>query len=224
MIPRTLEPEVMDTAVEAIDYDAMDHSEVNRRFAEDFASKCATLPECPLRILDVGTGTALIPIEIARLPAFAKTMFTGIDMAEEMLRIGRQNVAATGFADCIELERADAKLLPYESATFGAVISNSIIHHIPEPLDALAEMIRVLQLNGILFVRDLLRPDDFPSVDRLVAIYAGAANAHQQQMFRDSLCAALTLEEVREMLLVLNLPADWVMQTSDRHWTLCGRG
>jgi len=30
MIPRILEPEVMDTVEEAVDYDAMDHSTVNR--------------------------------------------------------------------------------------------------------------------------------------------------------------------------------------------------
>ena len=36
MLPRTLEPEVMDTAEEAVDYDAMDHGEVNRRFVGDF--------------------------------------------------------------------------------------------------------------------------------------------------------------------------------------------
>ena len=32
MLPRVLEPEVMDTAEEARDYDAMDHSQVNRVF------------------------------------------------------------------------------------------------------------------------------------------------------------------------------------------------
>jgi hypothetical protein len=36
MLQRVLEPEVMDTAEEAIDYDRMDHREVNRRFVDDF--------------------------------------------------------------------------------------------------------------------------------------------------------------------------------------------
>ena len=35
MLPRVLEPEVMDTAEEARDYDTMDHSEVNRRFVAE---------------------------------------------------------------------------------------------------------------------------------------------------------------------------------------------
>ena len=36
MLPRVLEPEVMDSPEEARDYDAMDHAEVNRRFVADF--------------------------------------------------------------------------------------------------------------------------------------------------------------------------------------------
>ena len=63
IIPRVLEPEVMDTPEEASDYDRMDHSEVNRRFASDFFSAC---PNPTGVILDVGTGTAQIPIEMCR--------------------------------------------------------------------------------------------------------------------------------------------------------------
>ena len=36
MLDRILEPEVMDTAEEARDYDSMDHSTVNDLFASDF--------------------------------------------------------------------------------------------------------------------------------------------------------------------------------------------
>ena len=36
MLHRVLEPEVMDTVEEARDYDAMDHSTVNRPFVTDF--------------------------------------------------------------------------------------------------------------------------------------------------------------------------------------------
>jgi hypothetical protein len=57
-------------------------------------------------------------------------------------------------------------------------------------------------------------------VDQLVATYAREANAHQRRMFHDSLCAALTLDEVREILGSLSLPPDWATQTSDRHWTI----
>ena len=53
----------------------------------------------------------------------------------------------------------DAKELPFSDGHFAAVISNSIIHHIPSPGGVIAEMVRVVKPTGTLFVRDLLRPD-----------------------------------------------------------------
>src|SRR5438445_565725 len=44
MIPRVLEPEVMDTAQEAKDYDAMDHREVNTRFCDDLLAFVGRAP------------------------------------------------------------------------------------------------------------------------------------------------------------------------------------
>ena len=96
-----------------------------------------------------------------------------IDLAQHMLDLGRENVARAGLADRILLERVDAKGTPYEDGAFGATISNSIIHHIPEPARCLAEMWRVTAKGGLLFVRDLHRPDGDTEVDRLVALYGG---------------------------------------------------
>lgn len=224
MLPRTLEPEVMDTREEAVDYDAMDHSQVNRAFVDDFlAAVRAGRSELPrsLAILDCGTGTALIPIELCRRGVAWR--ITAVDLAAEMLQVARRNVDAAGLAKRIALQRVDAKRMPFPDGTFDAVMSNSIVHHIPEPRLVLAEMHRVLRPGGLLFARDLLRPEDVGTVERLVDAYAGDANAHQRSMFRASLCAALTLQEVRDLLVELKLPPQWAQQTSDRHWTICGR-
>jgi len=54
---RILEPEVMDDREEAIEYDAMDFTEVNTNFAKE----AVQLAGINARVLDVGTGTARIP-------------------------------------------------------------------------------------------------------------------------------------------------------------------
>ena len=136
-----------------------------------------------------------------------------------MLAASSENVRRAGLADRVRLERCDAKQLPYADASFGAIISNSIVHHIPEPARVLAEMVRVAEAGAVLFVRDLLRPKDEATVRQLVSTYAGEANAHQQQMFADSLRAALTLGEVRALVAALGFDGDSIQQTSDRHWT-----
>ena len=224
MLPRILEPEVMDSEEEARDYDAMDHREVNREFAADFLAFCReALPtaETPQRILDVGTGTAQMPIELCRQAPHCRVI--AIDLASEMLKLAERNVRAAGLQDRIELRLQDAKHLP-AGDLYDAVISNSIVHHIPEPRDVLREMLRVLRPGGVLFVRDLLRPPDLATLDQLVLTYAGSENAHQQKMFRDSLHAALTLDELGDLLESFDRPRSWVKQTSDRHWTLAGVG
>jgi ubiquinone/menaquinone biosynthesis C-methylase UbiE len=213
MLPRVLEPEVMDSPEEARDYDAMDHQAVNRVFVADFLA----VWDGRGPVLDVGTGTAQIPIELCRRVAAVQVV--AVDLAEHMLRVGQANLDRSGLAGRVRLERCDAKGLPFPAGSFGAVISNSIVHHIPEPGRVLAEMVRVVVPGGTLFVRDLLRPVDETEVQRLVAAYAGDANAHQQQMFGDSLRAALTLAEIRELVRALGFDPAGVRQTTDRHWT-----
>ncbi len=203
----------MDTPEEAAAYDAMDHRQVNQTFVADL------LVFWPAQgsVLDVGTGTAQIPIELCRHASDVQVV--GTDLAESMLAIGRDNVRRAGFERRIELRRHDAKEASLPANFFQAVISNSIVHHIPEPMSALAEMIRVARSGGAIFVRDLLRPATVSAVNQLVAVHSGEATAHQRQLFEASLRAALTLAEARALALELGFDPRQVDQTSDRHWT-----
>src|SRR5580704_16172281 len=105
MLARVLEPEVMDSPLEAADYDAMDHSAVNRLFVDDFLDIWRS-KRLEGEILDLGTGTAQIPIELLRRRPDLSVM--AIDLAESMLELARRNVAAAGFSERIRLERVDA--------------------------------------------------------------------------------------------------------------------
>jgi len=217
MLPRVLEPEVMDSEEEARDYDQMDHAAVNARFVADLLAEGPLDDSRSGPVLDLGTGTAQIPIELAR--AAPTVRIVAVDLAESMLALARKNVAAAGFAERIEVKRADGKRLPFADDAFFAVMSNSIVHHIPRPADAFAEALRVTRREGRLFFRDLLRPENGAEVDRLVALYAADANDHQRALFDASLRAALTLDEVRAIVDALGLCPNCVVQTSDRHWT-----
>jgi ubiquinone/menaquinone biosynthesis C-methylase UbiE len=117
----------------------------------------------------------------------------------------------------------DAKALGFGDGSFAAVMSNSIVHHIPKPQAVVTEMYRVLAQQGTFFIRDLLRPHDESELDRLVAAYAGNATETQRSLFHASLHAALTLDEVREITRPLGIPDAAVAQTSDRHWTIAAQ-
>lgn len=221
MLPRVLELEVMDTVDEAEDYDAMDHSHVNRVFVDDFlaALQPAVQPSGrPWRIFDAGTGTALIPIEFLQRGVAAE--ITAADLAEQMLIVARRNIAAAKLQAFIEVVKSDCKQLADATASFDAVMSNSIVHHIPDPFTVFRECWRILRPGGLLFVRDLLRPENQAQLEWLVTTYAGEANAHGRQMFRDSLHAALTVDEVGALAEAIGVPRSSIRVTSDRHWTL----
>lgn len=212
-IERILEPEVMDTPTEAQDYNGMDHSEVNRLFVQDFLAAGGPAQD----ILDLGTGTALIPIELCRHHESCRVM--AVDAAVHMLELARYNVDSAGMLDRVQLQKVDAKALEFKDGMFDAVISNSIVHHIPQPIEVLSEAVRVTRDGGQLFFRDLLRPSSREQLQELVQTYAGEENAHSQRMFAESLHAALTLQEIRQLVASLGFDATAVQQTSDRHWT-----
>jgi ubiquinone/menaquinone biosynthesis C-methylase UbiE len=221
MIERVLEPEAMDSPDEAREYDLMDHAVVNAAFAADLLAMAARVGRSLSHagwVLDVGTGTARIPITLCGEDAACRVV--GIDLAHAMLLVGRQNVAEAALTSRIALLRARAGTLPFRDASAAVVVSNSLIHHLPDPAAAIKEACRVTAPGGIVFIRDLFRPASRPELDRLVSVHAAAATATQRQLFADSLHAALTVDEVREIVATLPFSTASVEATSDRHWTL----
>jgi ubiquinone/menaquinone biosynthesis C-methylase UbiE len=226
MLPRILEPEVMDSEEDAREYDSMDHAAVNDVFVTDLLDALtdwslqrpvSSGASTTFHILDLGAGTAQIPIELARRAPHVH--ITAIDAAASMLALARESITVRGLAPLIELVHADAKSLPFDDALFHAVTSNSIIHHIPEPRDVVAEAVRVTAPGGLLFHRDLCRPGEQRELDHIVATYAAGATDYQRRLFTESLHAALTLEEMQRLVADFGFAPDSVVKTSDRHWT-----
>jgi ubiquinone/menaquinone biosynthesis C-methylase UbiE len=217
MLDRVLEPEVMDNWQEATAYDAMDFSAINR----DFALTAIDLHPQAVRVLDIGTGTAQIPIILCQEKSCYQVL--GVDMAQSMLTLGRRNIEAAGLLQQIQLELADGKSLPYPNWDFDMVISNSLVHHLPDPRSFFQQVARLVKPNGAVLIRDLLRPDSLAEIDHLVAA-AGDYGPRQNQLFRDSLAAAFTLAEIQDLVLEAGMTDYQLSQTSDRHWTLAING
>lgn len=222
MLKRTLEPELMDTLEDARQYNRMDHAEVNRQFAEDliaFADRCQAEGYDGLGpdVVDLGTGTALIPIELCRRVDSVHVL--AIDDAVSMLDLAVYNIEAANLRDRITLAKGDAKSLIYEDETFDTTISNSLIHHSPDPQRCFEQMHRITSAGGILWVRDLARPDSDASAQQLVQQYAHDATDYCQRLFLESLHAALRIEEVQQMVSDLGYSPQTVTMSSDRHWT-----
>lgn len=214
MLPRILEPEVMDTLEDALDYDSMDFTDVNT----DFANRAVEILPPEGLILDVGTGTARIPILIAERNPRLKIIAT--DLSKNMLEVGKINLEKSKHKKNISLALVDAKKLPYPDHYFDGVISNSLMHHIPEPLQVFLEINRVAKQNAAIFLRDLARPEDEFQLNEILNKYASNCSKHQRKLYRDSLYAALTILEIKSLAKQSNMLNCRVYMSSDRHWSL----
>lgn len=119
-------------------------------------------PELPsLRVLDVGCATGRL------LDALGKAggrRLAGVDLAPRIVEVARAKLAAAGIP--ADLRVADAEdSLPWPSGSFDVAILTGVLHHFYRPLDALAEIRRVLDPGGRILVID---PSFFPPVRQLV--------------------------------------------------------
>lgn len=211
---RIVEPEVMDTVESAEAYDAMEHGEVD----EAFVNRVIELGANTGNYLDVGTGPAQIPILLAQ--KCPNIHITAIDLSNEMLKIARRRVEDANLTNRITLERIDAKTLPYPDNTFDGLISNSIVHHIHDAEKALKEMGRVAKPDGVVLIRDLIRPETPADAQAFVDRYAADDTPYQQKLYYDSFLAAFTIAEVNQMLSKTDMPEAMVVQSTDRHWSI----
>lgn len=204
----------MDTWLEATAYDAMDFLEVNTLFA----TEAIELDPNAVKILDAGTGTARIPILMCQKRS--QYLITAVDLAQSMLIIGRSNVESAQLTQRIRLERVDTKRMPYPDLEYDMIISNSLVHHLPDPLSFFQEVKRLIKPGGAILIRDLIRPETNEQIEDLLSQFAHNYDSRQQELFRDSLKAALTIAEVQTLLDRVNIPNVTVDRSSALHWTI----
>lgn len=210
---RVLEPEYMDTDEEADGYDAMDHSGPNQSFLDRLLELKAGG-----YVLDIGTGPGHLPLMVCEAVEGARVL--GVDAASKMIAIAERHRLASKHADRIEYRIGDAKGLDFGDDTFDTVYSNTILHHIPDPVPFLREAYRVLRPGGALLIRDLFRPDSPDEVAKLVDQHAEGANPYQRELFRASLCAAFRPDELVELAKTAGLQGHEVIVDTDRHMSL----
>ena len=111
----------------------------------------------PLRILDVATGTADVPIFLLKkLPVVEKIV--GIDPAQKMMAIGRKKIARKGLNSVVTLLPGNAMQLPFSDGVFDAVTISFGIRNVTDIRKALQEMQRVLKPGGRVLILEFSLP------------------------------------------------------------------
>jgi len=114
----------------------------------------------PAHILDVATGTADLAIEAAiRLKP---TSIVGIDIAENMLQIGREKIAKKHLDSIITLQKGDSEKINFKDNTFDAVIVSFGVRNFQNLELGLSEIYRVLKPGGNIMVLEFSKPQKAP--------------------------------------------------------------
>jgi demethylmenaquinone methyltransferase/2-methoxy-6-polyprenyl-1,4-benzoquinol methylase len=104
-------------------------------------------------VLDVGTGTAVSAITIARRHPDARV--TGIDINSTMLKVAKAAVARASLSDRIELMHVNGEKMPFADATFDAVLLSFTIEDMVNQGAGVKEIARVLKAGGSVVVLGL---------------------------------------------------------------------
>jgi ubiquinone/menaquinone biosynthesis C-methylase UbiE len=104
-------------------------------------------------VLDVGCGSGIALREIADLVGGTGTV-VGVDLSSAMLEEARGRLA--GLPARVELVEGSATSTGMESERFDAARTERVLMHVPEPVDALAELARVTRPGGRIV---LVEPD-----------------------------------------------------------------
>ena len=111
---------------------------------------------------------------------------------------------------------------PLGSESFHAVVSNSLLHHMRDPLD-LWRAIRALAAPGAaVLVMDLIRPQSRIEAAQIVDKYAGKEPEVLRDDFLNSLRAAYRPTEIMEQLVPVNMDSLHVEVATDQHFIVFG--
>lgn len=219
VMKRRPEPELMDSEAQTLAYAEADFDEANSLFIATFQQN---FPELPVSgsLADLGCGPGDIALRMAfTLPGWK---VTGIDAGENMLNLANKRLAGEPLDDRVSFHLAYLPDPSLPAGAWDAVISNSLLHHLPDPR-VLWSSVKTLGTAGAsVQVMDLIRPETEADASALVELYAEGAPAILRDDFYNSLLAAYTIDEVREQLLHEQLGQLEIEAASDRHWIVSG--
>jgi trans-aconitate methyltransferase len=220
-VKRVSEEELMDLPLHAEAYANADFSEPNSKFVTLFSEKCPAFNG--QHIIDLGCGPADITIRLAGRYPGAKVV--GLDGADAMLEIARKAILRhTSLANRVELRKwhIGREENSLGSELFHGVVSNSLLHHMPDPLD-LWRAIRALAAPGAaVLVMDLIRPHSLIEAEQIVEKYAGKEPEVLRSDFLNSLLAAYHPSEIMAQLVSVNMDFLQMETVSDRHLIVVG--
>jgi ubiquinone/menaquinone biosynthesis C-methylase UbiE/DNA-binding transcriptional ArsR family regulator len=162
---------------------AGDWERIRKSYFDDRIASLAIEKLLPpnLFIADVGCGTGSLTFELAR---FARKVI-GIDQSAEMLRHARR-VAQAKQIDNVEFRPGDALKLPLEGRSVDAAFSVMVLHFLPDPERAIAELCRITRPGGTVVVLDLVAHNQEWMREQMAHRWLGFEQTSMENWFRQA--------------------------------------
>jgi ubiquinone/menaquinone biosynthesis C-methylase UbiE len=107
----------------------------------------------PEKVLEVGCGTGAMIRSFTGRADFSGSA-VGIDQSQSFIDVARLHARKAGLENRLEFHLGDAHKLEFPTATFDAVIANTLISHVTEPMLVIEEMARVVRRGGTIAIFD----------------------------------------------------------------------
>lgn len=132
-----------------------------------------------MTVADVGAGTGFVAAGLA--PLVQKVH--AVDGSSAMIDVARKNLSQFGN---VEYHVSDGSSLPFAEESLDAVFANMYLHHTPDPLAAIREMVRVLRPGGRLVITDMdAHPYDWLK-DEMADVWQGFDRAALRAWFQQA--------------------------------------
>jgi ubiquinone/menaquinone biosynthesis C-methylase UbiE/DNA-binding transcriptional ArsR family regulator len=141
---------------------------------------------------DLGCGTGQVSAALAPFVGHV----VAVDASAAMLQAAKRRLL--GFAN-VDLRRGELESLPIDDARLDAATMMLVLHHVPEPERALAEVARVLTPGGRLIIVDMLPHDRESYRQQMGHVWLGFSEDHVRRLLNNT-----GFEEIR----VVSLPPD----------------
>jgi ubiquinone/menaquinone biosynthesis C-methylase UbiE len=158
-----------------------------------------------LVVADIGTGTGILAIELARLGV----RVIAVDHSPRMIEAARSKIATDPDLQ-IEFRHGEASALPLSDGEVNATLAHMVLHYLPSPADAIAEMARVVRPGGSVVTVDFLSHKHEWMREELGVSWLGFSAEEVAEWFRAVGLIEFRLEEHAGFASSRDLPAAFI--------------